>query len=80
MHLTVAKTEIGHGHGKGLLASAEESALAQGARLLQCTIREGNVESEGLFQAVGFIRVGSFFNKHSGNKGNVFQKVLVKPH
>ena len=39
-------------------------ALQNRARLLQCTIRQGNVESERLFQSVGFACVGAFYNEH----------------
>lgn len=79
LHLTVAETEVRKGHARKLLASAEELARAKGARLLQCTIREGNAESEGLFLSVGFARVGVFHNENSGNNVNVFQKVLTRP-
>lgn len=77
LHLSVVKSEARKGRAKKLLASAEELARARGARVLQCTIRDGNEESEGLFLSVGFTRVGKFFYEHSGNNVNVFQKVVA---
>lgn len=77
LHLTVAEGEEGKGHAKELLSSAETRARERGIRLLQCTIREGNVQSARLFQAAGFLKVGTFHNEHSGNNVAVYQKVLV---
>lgn len=77
LHLTVAEGEEGKGHAKALLSSAETRAREKGVRVLQCTIREGNVQSEGLFQADGFAKVSAFHNEHSGNNVAVYQKVLV---
>jgi ribosomal protein S18 acetylase RimI-like enzyme len=80
LHLTVAESEEGKGHGKALLASAEQLARQQGARLLQCTIREDNRPSEGLFRSAGYSQVGVFFNERSGNNVFVFQKVVSNAH
>jgi N-acetylglutamate synthase-like GNAT family acetyltransferase len=77
LHLTVADAEVGKGHAKALLASAVTRAREKGTRLLQCTIREGNAQSEGLFQAAGFLKVSAFHNEQSGNNVSVFQKVLA---
>lgn len=77
LHLTVTDAEIGKGHAKALLSSAETRAREKGVRLLQCTIRGGNAQSEGLFQSAGFLKVSAFLNEHSGNNVSVFQKVLV---
>ncbi|KQX22142.1 GNAT family N-acetyltransferase [Variovorax sp. Root434] len=79
LHLTVDESAARKGHAKGLLRSAEDMAIKQGARLLQCTIRDGNKESEGLFLGAGFTKVSAFHNVHSGNTVGVFQKVLVSP-
>lgn len=77
LHLTVAEAHTGLGHAKALLCEAERRARAASARLLQCTIREGNAESHGLFVGFGFVRVASFCNERSGNNVGVYQKVLV---
>ena len=76
-HLTVAAAFERKGYAKALLCEAERFALRQGARLLQCTIREDNVPSRKLFEGIGFLHVGSFFNERSGNNIDVFQKVLA---
>lgn len=76
LHLTVHASEEKKGHAKALLASAEEKARDLGARLMQCTIREDNEESRGLFTSRGYSQVSSFFNEASGKNVLVFQKVL----
>jgi len=77
LHLTVAAAQERKGHGKALLCEAEKAARARGARLLQCTIREDNSASRGLFENFGFSQVGTFHNKNSGNNVAIFQKVLA---
>jgi ribosomal protein S18 acetylase RimI-like enzyme len=77
LHLTVAASATRQGYGKALLCEAESAARESGARLLQCTIREGNTESRSLFEEFGFKHVSSFFNKKSGSNVAVLQKVLV---
>ncbi len=76
LHLTVAASEIRKGHAKALLCEAERVSRASGARLLQCTIREGNAESRSLFEGFGFSHVNTFNNPRSGNNVAAFQKVL----
>lgn len=76
LHLTVAASEIRKGHAKALLCEAEHVSRANCARLLQCTIREGNAESRSLFEGFGFSHVSTFNNPSSGNNIAVFQNVL----
>jgi ribosomal protein S18 acetylase RimI-like enzyme len=76
LHLVVDKSEVRKGHAKALLCEAERVSSANGARLLQCTIREDNTESRSLFEGFGFSQVSRFFNSHSNNNVAVFQKVL----
>ena len=76
LHLTVAASEIRKGHAKALLCEAERVSRANGARVLQCTIRESNAESRSLFEGFGFLHVSTFNNPSSGNNVAVFQKVL----
>ena len=76
LHLTVAASHLRQGHAKALLCEAERIARANGARLLQCTIRVGNIESQGLFEGFGFVHIGTFLNQGSGNNVGVFQKIL----
>lgn len=79
LHLTVAASQMRKGHAKALLCEAERAARAKGARLLQCTIRDGNIESRSLFEGFGFSHVSTFNNPSSGNNVAVFQKVLSSP-
>lgn len=78
-HLTVAETHEGRGYGRKLVRSVLTQAMEKGARLAQCTIREGNVRSEGLFVSEGFVRTCAFFNQMSGNTVFVLQKALTLP-
>ncbi|PKO51802.1 MAG: hypothetical protein CVU27_05350 [Betaproteobacteria bacterium HGW-Betaproteobacteria-20] len=76
LHLTVAASQTRKGHAKALLCEAERTAWSRGARLLQCTIRDGNTESRSLFEGFGFSHVSTFNNPISGNNVAIFQKVL----
>lgn len=76
LHLTVAASQEGKGHAKALLCEAERLARSNGARLLQCTIRQDNIASRKLFEGFGFLHVGTFLNHRSGNNVAVLQKVL----
>lgn len=77
LHLTVAAAHERKGHAKVLLCEAERVARANGARVLQCTIRTDNLASRKLFEGFGFSHVGTFLNQGSGNNVGVFQKVLA---
>ena len=79
-HLTVAKSQERKGHAKALLCEAERRARSDGVRLLQCTIRVGNMASLHLFKGFGFLLVSTFFNQDSGNNVGVFQKILAGAH
>ena len=76
LHLTVAESVEGQGYGKALLCDSERIARAGNGRILQCTIRDDNTRSRGLFEGFGFRRVNMFFNVKSGNNVGVYQKVL----
>lgn len=79
-HVSVAEKAIGKGYGSKILLLAEELAIKQGARLLQCTIRANNAESIRLFESKGYHKTSSFLNKHSGNWVHVYQKsVSTRP-
>jgi ribosomal protein S18 acetylase RimI-like enzyme len=77
LHLTVAAAHERKGYAKALLFEAEQAARANGARLLQCTIRTDNLASRKLFEGFSFYRVSTFMNQDSGNNVGVFQKVLA---
>jgi ribosomal protein S18 acetylase RimI-like enzyme len=76
LHLSVDEAHTGRGHGKALLCEVERLARTWNARILQCTIREDNAESLGLFVGFGFRLVNTFHNQRSDNNLGVFQKVL----
>jgi RimJ/RimL family protein N-acetyltransferase len=77
LHLTVAQPEERKGHAKAILSDAERLAREGDARILQCTIRQGNAASRRLFEGCGFVHVGTFFNRRSSNNVEVFQKALA---
>lgn len=76
-HLSVGKKRLGV--GTWLLGQALAQAKILGTQVAQCTIRAGNIESEGFFRANGFIATATFRNQESGNDVTVYQKVLVHP-
>ncbi len=75
-HLTVAPRAKRQGVGTGLLEEAEARGRQLGARIAQCTIRVGNVESEALFIKRGYTRGVTFVNEGNDNRVTVYQKVL----
>jgi len=75
-HLSVCPDVRRRGIAKGLLRDAEESLRRCGARIAQCTVRDGNEASEKLFQGQGYRMTLRFFNPERGNRIAVYQKVL----
>ena len=75
-HLTVAPKSEGQGLGSLMILKAEERAKNGGARIIQCTIRAGNAESERAFERNGYSRVSEFYYPNSGNNVGVWQKVV----
>jgi N-acetylglutamate synthase-like GNAT family acetyltransferase len=76
-HLTVADPQKRNGYGRALLLEAERRALAEGAKVLQSTIRVGNNASESLFADAGYKSTCKFFNEASGNMISVWQRPLA---
>jgi ribosomal protein S18 acetylase RimI-like enzyme len=76
-HLTVDENYEGKGHAREMAALAEARARELGARVIQCTIREGNAGSERLFRSAGYCRISTFYNGDSGNYVAIWQKTLV---
>jgi GNAT superfamily N-acetyltransferase len=76
-HLSVNASYARKGHGTRMIQRAEQKAKDGAARLIQCTIRAGNVESEGAFRKEGFTQVSCFYNSRTNNYVGVWQKVLV---
>ena len=75
-HLSVAEDWEGKGIASAVYERAERTALAEGACLLQCTIREGNQRSARFFERRGFVKVGRFVYPATGNTVCVWQKIL----
>lgn len=75
-HLTVAPKNEGQGLGSFMIRKAEERAKKGGARIVQCTIRVGNRESERAFERNGYSRVTEFYYPNSGNNVAVWLKVV----
>jgi RimJ/RimL family protein N-acetyltransferase len=74
---SVKEAHENQGLGKRLIRMAEDNALRDGARIVQCTIRVGNEASERAFRRNGYREVGCFFNEGSGNYVGVWQKVRI---
>ena len=80
LHLSVSENYEGQGHGRRLIAKAEEKAVRDGAKILQCTIRTDNKGSEHVFSVSGYRQVACFYNPVSANDIGVWQKVVsVRP-
>ncbi|SRR5260370_23485250 len=75
-HLSVNTAYGRKGDGTRMIQRAEEKAKDGGARIIQCTIRVGNVESEGAFRKQGYTHVNSFHNSRTNNYVAVWQKVV----
>ncbi len=74
-HLSVKNKR--KGCGTKLLEMAEQYAKKQYfACIVQCTIKEGNKESEGLFLRYRYIKCIGFHNAASGNNVYVYQKSI----
>jgi len=80
LHLSVHEDYARRGLGAALLEDAKHEALREGTKLLQCTIRAGNHDSERLFGRAGFRRVGGFHNERSGNDIGVWQYIVMPWH
>lgn len=76
-HVSVSPAASHRGIGTWLVAEAEKRARTLGARITQCTIRVGNVESEGLFKKCGYAPSVTFDNVRTRNKVTVYVKVLT---
>ena len=76
-HLAVALKHERQGHAKALIQEVERQAILDHSRLLQCTIRESNVNSRMFFEHQGFRVVNQFHNQVSQNNVYVLQKTLV---
>jgi len=75
-HLTVHPDYQRQGHAYSLINEAEQQAIAAGARVLQCTIREGNRGSEQLFAKSNFVQTSKFYYPYSENHVAIWQKVV----
>ncbi len=75
-HLSVENEKQGKGLGRQMLHEAEEKAISLGARIAQCTIRDNNKSSIGLFLSSGYLHNVTFVNAESGNRVMVLQKVI----
>ncbi len=76
LHVTVAPESEGQGLARTLVEDAEKAAVKKGAKVLQCTIRDDNARSKGLFQRCGFSQVSTFYYPASGNNASIWQKVV----
>ncbi|WP_438754825.1 GNAT family N-acetyltransferase [Pararhizobium sp. O133] len=75
-HLTVHEDYCRQGIAQALLDAATARAIKDRARILQCTIRDNNDESAGLFLKNGFVRTTLFLYPDTGNNVGVYQKVI----
>lgn len=77
-HLSVNPSCARKGYGSRMIQKAEEKAKQGGARIVQCTIRVGNVESEGAFRNQGYVQTTCFYNCRTDKYIGVWQKVICR--
>jgi len=75
-HLSVREEWEGKGLAFAVYSRAEAAVLQGGACVLQCTIRQGNKDSEKFFRRQGFTGVGAFYYQATNNNVGIWQKVL----
>lgn len=75
-HVTTHPEFVREGRGLRMIAAVENHARANGQRLLQCTIREGNKASKELFAKAGFVQGPTFLNPQTENNVTVWSKPL----
>ena len=78
-HLSVQPDLEGRGLGAQMVRRAEDRAVKDGAKVIQCTIRADNTPSMRVFAKQGFKQVSAFYYNATGNNVTVWQKV-VSPH
>ncbi len=76
LHLSTSEKHEGKGLAYKVYKRTEDRAIANGVQLLQCTIREGNRNSEEFFTRQGFTKVNRFRNNRTSHVVGVWQKVL----
>ena len=75
-HLTVNPKHRKIGLGQKILDKAIMHSQSNSGRVVQCTIREDNNASIGLFSKNEFNKVSVFNYPYSGNNVGVWQKVI----
>ena len=75
-HLTVKSSQREKGYGTQLLNDAEKFASEKKIRVLQATVRKGDVSSINCFKKSGFEKVNCFLNKRTNRNILIFQKIL----
>lgn len=78
-HLTVSTDFRGQGLGEVVINKALKYTKNNGGRIVQCTIRDDNVKSKGLFTKCAFTQTSTFYYPKSGNNVGVWQKVVSYP-
>ena len=73
-HVSIKEEYQRQGFASQILKLAEDKAISEGAKILQCTIRSNNGPSQNLFVSKGYIRTCAFYNVGSSNWVNVYQK------
>ena len=75
-HLTVNPNHRNNGLGQKILDKAIKYSKSNNGRVIQCTIREDNNASIGLFSKNDFNKVSVFNYPNSGNNVGIWQKVI----
>ena len=78
-HLSVTDAWEGRGIAYAVYQRASAHAEREGARVLQCTIREDNEKSIAFFVRQGFAKAVVFKNAESGNLVGVWLKSVSPP-
>jgi ribosomal protein S18 acetylase RimI-like enzyme len=77
-HVSVLEGYERRHYGTTVVTNLENIIRQGGGIIAQCTIRNGNFESDGLFTNCGFTRTIGFRNSATGNLVYVYQKNLTE--
>lgn len=85
LNLTIAPAWQRRGHGRRLLDALVARCRREGAQRLWLEVRSGNVVALALYQACGFVQVGTRRGYYPAPEGRredarVMQRVLGQPH
>lgn len=78
LDIAVDAAQRGSGIGRFLMEKAFEVALEKGAEVMALEVRESSAPAIGLYQALGFKRVGIRANYYESRENAVLMEITIK--